>query len=354
MKCYAVITAVGTAFFRARANALLFARACDDGNSRLEVQEKTEQQLPAFILYDCTECINLPVAWLPSRDIQVYCQRLFEICMHREYSCMGLKEADIFKISTIDFMDYMGSRKPAVSPQDVIQAFIEKQNEMESGVDMNSAFERFMAEAPVQIYPGDEEAWRDVFCVLWKREMATRWYYEKKESRYMDSEWQTIIQQCRSPQKEIMGKFFHARIPDRRIIIDADGCPVIGLTEKNARKYRWACYIFCDDSRVIHSEYSQVVQVPEGKNSADMAILSFCNKGDLVITQDFELAGKAIQKGAVAIHQNGWIYKKGFFDKSDKTERKSYMIHSFHRRCAEDDINYEEILTGQLERKAGK
>lgn len=30
------------------------------------------------------------------------------------------------------------------------------------------------------------------------------------------------------------------------------------------------------------------------------------------------------------------------------------MIHSFHRRCAEDDINYEEILTGQLERKAGK
>ena len=140
MKCYAVITAVGTAFFRARANALLFARACDDGNSRLEVQEKTEQQLPAFILYDCTECINLPVAWLPSRDIQVYCQRLFEICMHREYSCMGLKEADIFKISTIDFMDYMGSRKPAVSPQDVIQAFIEKQNEMESGVDMNSAF----------------------------------------------------------------------------------------------------------------------------------------------------------------------------------------------------------------------
>lgn len=170
----------------------------------------------------------------------------------------------------------------------------------------------------------------------------------------MDSEWQTIIQQCRSPQKKIMGNFFHARIPDRRIIIDADGCPVIGLTEKNARKYRWACYIFCDDSRVIHSEYSQVVQVPEGKNSADMAILSFCNKGDLVITQDFELAGKAIQKGAVAIHQNGWIYKKRFFDKSDKTERKSYMIHSFHRRCAEDDINYEEILTEQLERKAGK
>ena len=68
MKCYAVITAGETAFFRARADALLFIRARNDSNSRLEVQETTEQQLSAFALYDCTECINLPVAWLPSRD----------------------------------------------------------------------------------------------------------------------------------------------------------------------------------------------------------------------------------------------------------------------------------------------
>ena len=50
---------------------------------------------------------------------------------------------------------------------------------------------------------------------------------------------------------------------------------------------------------------------------------------------------------------DGYI-RKVFFDKSGKTERKSYMIHSFHRRCAEDDMNYEEILTEQLEREAGK
>ena len=57
MKCYAVITAGETAFFRARADALLFIRARNDSNSRLEVQETAEQQLSAFALYDCTECI---------------------------------------------------------------------------------------------------------------------------------------------------------------------------------------------------------------------------------------------------------------------------------------------------------
>ncbi len=163
-----------------------------------------------------------------------------------------------------------------------------------------------------------------------------------------------IIRQCKIPGQRTTGKNIHARIRNRRIIIDADGCPVIGLTEKNARKYGFACYIFCDDTRVIHSRYSRVIQVPEGRNAADEAIISFCHNGDLVITQDFELAEKVMRKGAAAVHQNGWIYKKGFFNKSGKTERKSYMIHSFHRRCAEDDMNYEEILTEQLEREAGK
>ena len=73
MKCYAVITAGETAFFRARADALLFIRARNDSNSRLEVQETAEQQLSAFALYDCTECINLPVAYRISAGIYCTC-----------------------------------------------------------------------------------------------------------------------------------------------------------------------------------------------------------------------------------------------------------------------------------------
>lgn len=354
MKCYAVITAGETAFFRARSDALLFIRARNDSNSRLEVQETTEQQLSAFALYDCTECINLPVAWLPSRDIQDFFRNLLYLCTHREYSCTGLRDADIFKISTVDFLDYMKMGKSGISPLDIVKSWIRQQDEVDLEQDMESGFERFLAETPVRVYSKDESAWKDIFCGIWKREMAARRYPDKKEPVFSDAEWQMIIRQCKIPDQRTTGKNIHARIRNRRIIIDADGCPVIGLTEKNARKYGFACYIFCDDTRVIHSRYSRVIQVPEGRNAADEAIISFCHNGDLVITQDFELAEKVMRKGAAAVHQNGWIYKKGFFNKSGKTERKSYMIHSFHRRCAEDDMNYEEILTEQLEREAGK
>ena len=90
MKCYAVITAGETAFFRARADALLFIRARNDSNSRLEVQETTEQQLSAFALYECTDCINLPVAFpghtgfLPEFAVPVYTPGIF---LHRTQRC---------------------------------------------------------------------------------------------------------------------------------------------------------------------------------------------------------------------------------------------------------------------------
>ena len=98
MKCYAVITAGETAFFRARADALLFIRACNDSNSRLEVQETTEQQLSAFALYDCTECINLPVAWLPSRDIQDFCRNLLYLCTDRKSTRLNSSHESISRM----------------------------------------------------------------------------------------------------------------------------------------------------------------------------------------------------------------------------------------------------------------
>ena len=152
----------------------------------------------------------------------------------------------------MDFLDYMKMGKSGISPLDIVKSWIRQQDEVDLEQDMESGFERFLAETPVRVYSKDESAWKDIFCGIWKREMAARRYPDKKEPVFSDAEWQMIIRQCKIPDQRTTGKNIHARIRNRRIIIDADGCPVIGLTEKNARKYGFACYIFCDDTRVIH------------------------------------------------------------------------------------------------------
>ena len=92
------------------------------------------------------------------------------------------------------------------------------------------------------------------------------------------------------------------------VFIDADGCPVVKLTVAAAKKYGLVCCILCDTAHEIRYDGVQTVVVDKGADSADFALAARVQPGDLVITQDYGLAGMCLARRARILHQDGWEY----------------------------------------------
>ena len=90
-----------------------------------------------------------------------------------------------------------------------------------------------------------------------------------------------------------------------RICIDADACPVTRIAEGIARKHGIPVTLLCDTNHVLTSEYSEVKVIDAGADAVDIALINLCQRGDIVITQDYGVAALALGKGARAIHQSG-------------------------------------------------
>ena len=93
-----------------------------------------------------------------------------------------------------------------------------------------------------------------------------------------------------------------------RILIDADGCPVVNIAVSVAEKESLECHIFCDTAHMFERAGSVTHVVPKGADSADFALANFAKGGDIVITQDYGLASMALSRGAVCINQDGMEY----------------------------------------------
>lgn len=92
-----------------------------------------------------------------------------------------------------------------------------------------------------------------------------------------------------------------------KILIDADGCPVVKQAIQIAKENNIEVAIFCDTSHIINSDYAEVVTVSKGADSVDFALVNKVQSGDIVITQDYGLAAMVLSKGGKAITQNGII-----------------------------------------------
>lgn len=93
-----------------------------------------------------------------------------------------------------------------------------------------------------------------------------------------------------------------------RVFIDADGCPVVGITIRLCQKYRRECILFCDTAHEFRQEGAEVLIVDKGADSVDFAIANRVHPGDLVITQDYGLASMCLARQAQVLHQDGWAY----------------------------------------------
>ena len=90
-----------------------------------------------------------------------------------------------------------------------------------------------------------------------------------------------------------------------RILIDADGCPVVKESVKIAKEHGLECVIVADTAHRFESDYAKVICVDQGADSADLKIVNLCEKGDVVITQDHGLAAMCLGKNAFVLDQNG-------------------------------------------------
>lgn len=93
-----------------------------------------------------------------------------------------------------------------------------------------------------------------------------------------------------------------------KILIDADGCPVVDSTINVGKKFELEVIIMCDTSHIFNKKGASTIVLSKGSDSVDFALVNKVNKDDIVITQDYGLATMVLAKGGHAINQNGIIY----------------------------------------------
>ena len=137
------------------------------------------------------------------------------------------------------------------------------------------------------------------------------------------------------------------------ILVDADACPVVSIVEHMAEKYGIPVILLCDTNYVLQSEYSEVKVIGAGADAVDFALVGLCQKGDLVVTQDYGVAAMILGKGAYGIHQSGRWYTDDNIDqmlmerhlaKKARNAGKRNHMKGPAKRTAEDNIRFEESL----------
>ncbi|MEG1873550.1 MAG: DUF188 domain-containing protein, partial [Ruthenibacterium sp.] len=93
-----------------------------------------------------------------------------------------------------------------------------------------------------------------------------------------------------------------------RILVDADGCPVVDSTIRIAGQAGIECLLLCDTSHVFEKDGARTLTFSKGADSVDFALVNLLQAGDIVVTQDYGLAAMCLARKAVVLHQDGVQY----------------------------------------------
>ncbi|MEG0770910.1 MAG: YaiI/YqxD family protein [Clostridia bacterium] len=137
-----------------------------------------------------------------------------------------------------------------------------------------------------------------------------------------------------------------------KILIDADGCPVVDITVAVAKKHNLECIILCDTSHIFSKEGAVTKTVSKGADSVDFALVNMILKGDIVVTQDYGLAAMCLAKQAKVINQNGMVYDDFNIEPlllsrhtAKKIRKSGGRLGGNKKRIEQNDIDFEkEIL----------
>ncbi len=142
-----------------------------------------------------------------------------------------------------------------------------------------------------------------------------------------------------------------------KIYVDADACPVTRIAERVAKEHGIPVVLLCDTNHVLSSDYSEIRVIGAGADAVDIALINLCQRGDIVVTQDYGVAALALGKGAKAIHQSGRWYMDENIDSLlmerhlAKVARRKGKNHlkGPAKRTEEDDRRFEESFQKLIE-----
>ena len=141
-----------------------------------------------------------------------------------------------------------------------------------------------------------------------------------------------------------------------KILVDADACPVVDLTVREAKARNIPVTLITDTAHVLNRIDAEVITVEKGSDSADFKLVNLVQKGDLVVTQDYGLAAMVLAKGGRAINQNGMIYSEQNMDTllftrhiAKKVRMAGGRTKGPHKRTKEQDEDFLRTLQRMLE-----
>lgn len=141
-----------------------------------------------------------------------------------------------------------------------------------------------------------------------------------------------------------------------KILVDADACPVVDLTVREAKARNIPVTLITDTAHVLNRIDAEVITVEKGSDSADFKLVNLVQKGDLVVTQDYGLAAMVLAKGGRALNQNGMIYSEQNMDTllftrhiAKKVRMAGGRTKGPHKRTKEQDEDFLRTLQRMLE-----
>src|SRR5699024_4707835 len=111
-----------------------------------------------------------------------------------------------------------------------------------------------------------------------------------------------------------------------KIYIDADASPVKNIVINEAKQFKISVVLVKSYSHFSHSDESEGVEtiyVDTGADAADYEILKHTQPGDIIITQDYELASLGLAKECKVLQHTAVAYANKIIDKLLKTRHLS-------------------------------
>ena len=141
-----------------------------------------------------------------------------------------------------------------------------------------------------------------------------------------------------------------------KVLIDADGCPVVDIVIQLCNQFQAPCLLLCDTAHTFRREGAETLVFDKGADSVDFALVNRVTPGDIVITQDYGLASMCLAKQAIILHQDGWQYTQNNIDAllfQRHTARKHRAAGGRFKgpakRTAQQDKSFSEALKNLLQ-----
>lgn len=144
-----------------------------------------------------------------------------------------------------------------------------------------------------------------------------------------------------------------------KILVDADGCPVVDPTIRIANAHEVPVLLVCDTAHEMFRPGAETMIVSKGADAVDFVLVNRIQPHDIVVTQDYGLAAMALAKRGRPIDQNGRWYTDSNIDQlldsrhfAQKVRQSGGRLKGPKKRSAEQNEAFESSLTRLIQQPA--